>query len=521
MRNSLPRQVSEASFNKALDGFGAIAGKVQVKTSAADLDSYRDPFALGMEESDASAAVTPASVEEVQAIVRVANEYRIPLWTVSTGRNFAYGGAAPRLPGSVILDLKRLNRIIEVNEDLAYAMVEPGVTYFDLYAHLRNKGIKLWIDPPAPGWGSVVGNTLERGFGYTPYGDHAALQCGMEVVLANGELIRTGMGAMTDNVSWPLYKPGYGPSYDAMFMQSNFGIVTKMGVWLMPQPDTALLCTAKFHNESDLELIVDTLRPLRLNQTIQNNAVIEGPVRWAAGVSTRDQWYQGDGAMPRTAIETMIRELGIGWWNLRFGLYGPSEIVDANYRIVKKALAKILGAELSAKKYHHDEPTGGGDKLMVGIPNLAAFQMLNWRGGNGAHIDFSPICPATGRDAVRQYQMVQARANESGVDYYGGFTAGTRHLHHVFAAIFDRNNIQHCAQVATLFKALIADARKAGYGEYRTHLHHMDQVANQYDFNSHALLRMSEAIKDALDPAGILSPGKQGIWPRALRDFKP
>ena len=63
-----------------------------------------------------------------------------------------------------------------------------------------------------------------------------AAQCGMEVVLANGEVMRTGMGAMPGNKSWHVYKRGLGPTPDQLFMQSNFGIVTKMGVWLMPEP---------------------------------------------------------------------------------------------------------------------------------------------------------------------------------------------------------------------------------------------------------------------------------------------
>ena len=58
----------------------------------------------------------------------------------------------------------------------------------------------------------------------------------MEVVLANGEVMRTGMGAMPDNKSWHVYKRGLGPTPDQLFMQSNYGIVTKMGVWLMPVP---------------------------------------------------------------------------------------------------------------------------------------------------------------------------------------------------------------------------------------------------------------------------------------------
>ena len=70
------------------------------------------------------------------------------------------------LSGSVVLDLKRMNRILEVNERNAYVLVEPGVSYFDLYRYIQEKGLKLWVDVPDPGWGSPVGNALDRGGGY-------------------------------------------------------------------------------------------------------------------------------------------------------------------------------------------------------------------------------------------------------------------------------------------------------------------------------------------------------------------
>ena len=70
---------------------------------------------------------------------------------------------------------------------------------------------------PDIGWGSVIGNTLERGFGYTAHGDHSAFQCGLEVVLADGTLLRTGMGAKPDSTAWAMYKGGYGPSLDGLF----------------------------------------------------------------------------------------------------------------------------------------------------------------------------------------------------------------------------------------------------------------------------------------------------------------
>jgi FAD/FMN-containing dehydrogenase len=120
-----------------------------------------------------SAVVTPRDVSEVQSIVKLCNKFEIPLWPFSIGRNVGYGGAAPRVPGSIGLDLgKHMNKILKVDVDGAYALVEPGVTYMDLHQYLVDNNLrdKLWIDVPDLGGGSVLGNTTERGVGYTPYG---------------------------------------------------------------------------------------------------------------------------------------------------------------------------------------------------------------------------------------------------------------------------------------------------------------------------------------------------------------
>ena len=64
---------------------------------------------------------------------------------------------------------------------------------------------------PDLGWGSVIGNALEYGVGYTPYGEHAANACGLEVVLPDGDLLRTGMGAIADGRAWHVYSAASAP----------------------------------------------------------------------------------------------------------------------------------------------------------------------------------------------------------------------------------------------------------------------------------------------------------------------
>lgn len=87
-------------------------------------------------------------------------------------------------------------------------------------------------------------------------------------------------------------------------------------------------------------------------------------------------------------------------------------------------------------------------------------------------------------------------------------------MHHIVCIVFDRKDAASKRRAHTLIRTLIADAAAEGWGEYRTHLALMDQIAATYGFNDHAQMKLNETIKNALDPKGILAPGKNGIWPR-------
>lgn len=510
------RELSSAQVERALAAFTGVVGQAHVHADALGRAGYRDAMApVDPATYEPLAAVAPASVEEVQAIVRLAGEHGVPLWPISRGKNFGYGGAAPRVPGVVMLDLIRMNRILEVDVDQGYVLLEPGVGFDDLYHHLVDNQIPLWMSAPAHTWGSVVGNALERGVGYTPYGEHASKVCGLEVVTADGSILRTGMGAMPGSRSWQLFPYGFGPAWDGAFMQSNFGIVTKMGLWLMPEPESTLELRMALPNVEDLPAAIDALRPLKLDGTVASSPSFGNVIRGLASRGPRSQYYEGEGPMPPDILERARQDAGIGHWNFSIRLFGDPRVNAINADRVRGAFAGKVPAEFTESRWNRGEPLRGSGSP---TPSLSALGVVDWLGGAGAHLTFSPVSPFSGAEAWKQYTTVRGMFEDAGFDYYGGFTAGQRYLNHITMIVLDRNDEGMRERATTLFSNLIGTAAQNGWGEYRTHTLWYDEVARTYDYNDGALRRWNEAVKDAVDPKGIIAPGKMGIWPRIDRE---
>jgi 4-cresol dehydrogenase (hydroxylating) len=509
MQRVLPPGMPAAAFDRGLAALRGVVGAEWVLDTDEDRDTYLDPYATGDARAHApAAAVAPANLEQVQAVMRVANAHKLPLWPISRGKNFGYGGAAPRLPGSLVLDLGRMNRILEVNETLGYCVIEPGVTFYELHEHLAKAGIALEFGFPNFGWGSAVGNALDRGFSFR--GDHSSNICGFEVVLPDGSLLRTGNGAMAGGANWATARHGFGPSWDQAFVQANYGVVTKMGLWLHPVPEQVISVQVALDKPDDLGWFVDELSPLLLRGVLGGNIAVSTATNSVIDSSQRKDWYQGSGAIPDSVVARMMAERNLGWWNSTVRIAGHEDSNEANLKRVLAALRRH-----SAREYPVSRVTGASQAARGPVVNR--LKVLNWYGGRGGHVGFSPVMPANGAAVLSQFRRTKARYDEHGIDHNCTFYLNGRTVTNINLMLLNLDDPDFIARTGRLFDVLVSDAASQGYAEYRTHLDYMDDVAATFDFNDHALRRFNERIKDALDPNGILAPGRNGIWPAAWR----
>ncbi len=533
-----PPGVSGSDFASALQEFANAVGNDWVFSKDEDVALYDDSYTPFVGEPKlqrhASAAVAPGSVEQVQQIVRIANKYKIPLYTISTGRNLGYGGSAPVYSGSVIVDLKRMNRVLEVNDQEAYALVEPGVSFMDLYRYFEEHNHPFMVSTPEPGWGSPIGNALDHGASPVA-GDNFRMVVGVEVVLANGEVLRTGMGATQNSRLWQNYRYGFGPYIDGIFSQSNFGIVTKMGFWLIRKPEVQTSFIVTSFNSDDLYPLVNTIQLLR-EQGILFSSGAGSPIRSANNHT--------DGASPMhlPEVNALLAKRDCGSpaaWNqlgreknipvsMALGaLRGPARMVAAGLEQARDVFSKIPGVSFKQNTTYHfplkPEQVDVAERVTLGMPNFWAFSRIAVQGTSHGHYYFSPVIRATAEDIFAVNTTVRNVLLDSGdtdlaerFGWQAGFGLPSKAYILLYEFLITDDTAVNDRR-RDIFKRLAEACGERGWAEYRSPAAFQDLVMNQYSFNDHALLHFLETIKDAIDPNGILSPGKSGIWPKHMR----
>lgn len=450
-----------------------------------------------------AAVIRPADAAEVPGLLAVAGDTGVPVYPISTGRNWGLGSKMPVADDCVVVDLSRLDRIRALSARHRYAIVEPGVTQRALARELAARDLPLTLNVTgAGGHTSVVGNVVERGVGILGQRQHEVR--GLEVALATGAVVRTGLWHFAgDGADFAHHYPaGLGPDLTGLFLQSNLGVVTAVVLDLAPrQPTRNLLWEIP---EAHLARVIDAVADLRATGVIGDRVEIdEGSDLRMAGLVTRP-----------------------GSWLMWIPVRGEKRLADARDELVVRALEglcppprRFTSADLADRELA--EPARVRLELTDGEPTNFSVEsiarMFAVVVDDAAEFDLDdhlqlpgflcvlPIVPLEG-GAVREV-IATVREVTRAVPVMAGMSFNTvsdTAMESYVRVLFQRTSAESVGDAHRWCAELHRALRAARIWPMRLDV---DQMAS-YTGGDDPFWRTVADLKRALDPRGVIAPGR-------------
>ena len=474
-----------------------------------------------------AARLCPADRDQVAACVRIAADHGVGLHPISRGRNLGYGSRAPLRPGDVVLDLYRLDRIIDFDERMAHVTVEPGVTFRQLADFLRTCRARVFAGVTGgPADASVIANALERGDGSGPLADRFAHLCNLEVVLPTGERIETGFGRFAGTTVAPLGRWGAGPALDGLFSQSGLGVVTRATIWLTPYPRHFELGFFTLDDPARLPPLVDALRRLKLAGVISATTPLWNDCK-VLPLFGGYPWAATGGVTPLPpAVRAELRaRAGLGWWNGTVSLYGAS---TRHGLALRELVTDALGEWVSHLRFERgpDEPLDADPARCgpaLGVPHDQNVVTAYWRkpapptppldpdADRCGMLWLSHAVPFAGDHAAAVADLVEDEVTAGGFEPALALLGVTeRVLYAVVSLTYDRDVAGEDARAAACHDRTFARLVERGYPPFRTGV----QSQGLAPAGDPTYQRIVDALATTLDPAGVLAPGRYPFSPR-------
>lgn len=450
-----------------------IVGAKGVSNAPEELWFYsRDPGVLAAHKPDY--VVAPKTTEEVQKIVQLACRESIPV--VPMGNGMSLAGLVIPLKGGIVLDMKRMNKILEVNAMARYAVLEGGTSQGVLKAYLQKNHPTLRHSlPDAPPATTIAANVSLHGQGRltNQYGFNSDMVTGLEVVLPTGEICRIGSPSI--GPYWFSKGPTL-PDLSGLFLGwlGATGIITKVGLKLFPNKkirDVELFVTDR------VELIPNILYKLTHLEMLEDiNVWFQPKPQIFLGNFHVTIFFTGD-----TENEIEFKRKMI-WDCLQ-------EFIDAkdggfmSVQYMKSALLEMPGRNVAD---FADVPKGGGFEYSGPI----------------ALIEHYPLYAAKVVELAEKYNVLYASAAR--------LISGGHSMMFSISFAFNRDDAAMMERVEQALTEAMTFALDMGGIPWKPNFKEQKMTMNRMEPNALKLLMM---IKKNLDPQGIMNPGNWEVTP--------
>ena len=480
---------------------------------------------------------------DLPSVMQIASRHRVPVYPISTGKNWGYGSSLPARDDCIIIDLGALKRIIHFDDELGVVTLEPGVTQGMLSDFLAAGKHPFLV--PVTGAGptcSLLANALERGYGVTPHVDHFGAVTDIEAVLPDGSLYRTALRETGGDELARLFKWGIGPYATGLFTQSGFGIVTRMSIILARRPECVKVCLFSIKDDALLETTVLRIRSImgRLSGTVGAINLMNQHRMLSMAAPYPANQIGADGLIPAHVLAALGKQYQIYPWTGFGTLYGTKRMVAAAQKEMKAALGDIstrlmfLTPQRAQQlgKLAHLIPGKMGNglqgvtttlvkslELVAGRPNETALPLAYWRNSlpqvtgslKNPAIDgcgltwYAPLVPMRPADLRAYVNMVKEIAPRYGLEPLITFTTLSDKLFDsTVPLVFDRSNPKAVAAAAECYKELFETGRARGWFPYRVGVNTMQTLMS---LQSDSITFQARIRKD-LDPHDIMAPGR-------------
>ncbi|MGM0424066.1 MAG: FAD-binding oxidoreductase [Thermodesulfobacteriota bacterium] len=411
--------------------------------------------------------VMPQDTEQVQNILLLANTEGMPVYCMGAG--LVLSGLTRPLQGGIVMDMKRMNRILEVNPNSRYAVVEAGVTQGMLQAYLQkhHPGLKHSM-PDAPPMATIAGNILIHGSGHlSQFGFHSEMLNGLEVVLPTAEIVKTG--ACSVSPYWFSRAPL--PDLSGLFIgwSGTTGVATKLAIKLYPNypyNDVSILVT------HDVQLMPDILYRITQTHLAEDLMAWMTPVpAWARGFQHLNIHFGAQSrkelTWKRNLLQASVQEYRdqkkAGFMML------PSFMRERFMEVPDKGLARFA-----------DVKKGGGFEYVGGIMPIELF----------------PQAYYLGLKIAKEYQIAYS---------LGSRIVGPGHcMMFFYAYAFNRADPADMEQAHQALQRTNQEVLEMGGIPWKAEEPAQKNIIDKMDPNSFALMNRIRAV---LDPKGIMGPG--------------